>query len=149
MCRSNLWQRKRNICGVDVPSLYSSSAEVILLSTFACRKFFLWLQGEASPGFSLRTAWVIGEEAKWIYGQSKWGSGKSGQMADFNVRCPHCGKDDQLWKRQRWAIKCVTIWLPFTISMENHVFSSPQALWDFLWGWPPEGIHPMFVASVA
>lgn len=23
----------------------------------------------------------------------------SGQMAFLNLRCPHCGKDDQLWKR--------------------------------------------------
>lgn len=142
---------KGKIYRIQVPNLYcsffkcwSDSSRYVCLS-----KFFLWLQGEASSYvFSLHTAWVIGEEAKWIYSQSKWGSGKSGQMACLNLRCPHCGKDDQLWKRQSWAIKCVKIWLPFIVSMENYVVSSPQALWDFLWGWPPEGIHPTLVTSI-
>lgn len=148
VCCSNLWQRKKKLCRVEVLSLYSSSAEVILLRTFACQSSCCGCKGKPLV-FSLHTAWVAGGEAKWRYGQSKWGSGNSGQMADFSMRCPHCGKDDQRWKRQGRALKCVTIWLPFIISMENYVVSSPQALWDFLWGWPPEGIYPALVTLIA
>lgn len=141
----------KKICRLQAPSLYSRF--------FKCWKWFFWVclfvrvLPVVTRGVTLMCpvciqAWVIGEEAKWIYSQSKWCSGKSGQMACLNLRCPHCGKDDQLRRRCGWAIKYVTIWLPFTIGMENYVVSSPQTLWDFLWGWPPEGIRPTLVTLI-
>jgi len=89
---------KGRICRVQVPSLYcsffkcwSDSSQYVCLS-----EFFLWLQGEASSYVStLHMAWVVEEEAKWIYSQSKWSSGKSGHWTDGLLK----SEMSSLWKR--------------------------------------------------
>jgi len=153
VCCNNLWQRKEE--SVEFKYLayivVSSSAEVILLNMFVCQSSFCGYKGKP-PLMCPPCIWhgsLKKRPSGYTVSQNEVvGKVDTGQMACLNPRCPHCGKDDQLWKRQGWAIKCVTIWLPFMGRMENYVVSSPQALWDFLWGWPPEGIHPTLVTSI-
>lgn len=122
-----------------VYTVASSSTEVILLSMFVCQSSFCGCKGKPlmCPACIQHGSLEKRLSGYTVSQNETVGKVDSGQMACLNLRCPHCGKDDQLWKRQGWAIKCVTIWLHFIFSMENYVVSSPQALWDFVWVWPP------------